>query len=182
MSKRKIHFNSEKLLSFSAMTISFITLLIFIYQTNLMSRQHNTSIMPYLEISTSTSSETYSFKLELENHGVGPAIIESITMSYKGEQHDLRDYDNHLFNYLSSIWPDFERIKAFSSATLDRGMAIPANTSYHILQVKDSMDFNTFVPGLEQLLNNGLEYDIIYKSIQGERWRIDELSEGPEKL
>jgi hypothetical protein len=38
------------------------------------------------------------------------------------------------------------------------------------------------VNSLEQLLDEGLEYDIVYKSIQDERWRIHNNTKGPEKL
>lgn len=182
MPKQKIRFNSDKILSLSAMAISFITLIIFIYQTNLMSRQNYTSIMPYLEIATSTSHENYSFELNLKNHGVGPAIIESVQMKYDGKNYDLVDFGNHLFKFISSISPDFDRIKSYSSSSLDKGMAIPANVSYNVIAIKDSVDFQIITSGLEDLLDNGLEYTIIYKSILDERWRIHNDLDGPEKL
>ena len=76
MPRAKIKWNSDKLLSLSAISISFITLIIFIYQTNIMSRQNYISIMPYLDLSTTNDVSDYHFELNLKNHGVGPAIIE----------------------------------------------------------------------------------------------------------
>jgi len=73
------------------MSISFLTLIIFIYQTNLMSKQNFLSILPYLQISTSDNKAENTFSLDIKNHGVGPAIIESVIIYYKGEKHDLRD-------------------------------------------------------------------------------------------
>ncbi|MBT8223808.1 MAG: hypothetical protein KJN96_11640, partial [Eudoraea sp.] len=61
MAKRKINWNSDRILGLSAMSISFITLVIFIYQTNLMSKQNYLSILPYLQLSTSNDSENNSF-------------------------------------------------------------------------------------------------------------------------
>ena len=88
----KIKWNSERILSLSAMSISFITLIIFIYQTNLMNKQNYLSILPYLQVSTSNNSEGNSYLLSIQNYGVGPAIIESVKMQYQGQEYDLRGF------------------------------------------------------------------------------------------
>ena len=75
MGKVKINWNSERILSLSAMSISFITLIIFIYQTNLMSKQNYLSILPYLQLSTSNDIEKNTYTLSIQNYGVGHAII-----------------------------------------------------------------------------------------------------------
>lgn len=79
--------------------------------------------------------------------------------------------------------PAMDSIKAISHSTLDRGMAIPVNTSYNILEVKNSKkDYLLLRNSLRQLLEEGLYFEIIYRSIQNERWRITNDTEGPEKL
>ena len=65
MAAKKIKWNSERILSLSAMSISFITLIIFIYQTNLMSKQNYLSILPYLQLSTSNDSEGNKYSLSI---------------------------------------------------------------------------------------------------------------------
>jgi len=165
------------------MSVSVLTLIIFIYQTNLMSKQNYLSILPYVQISTSDDKAENTFSLDIKNHGVGPAIIESVIIYYKGEKHDLRDYDNYLYNYLKSEMPVLDSVKFFSSSTLDKGIAIPANSSYNVFSVQDSeKDYNLLTTSLEELLRNGLRYEITYRSIQNERWMIYNNSEGPEKL
>ena len=165
------------------MSISVLTLIIFIYQTNLMSKQNYLSILPYVQISTSDDKAENTFSLDIRNHGVGPAIIESVIIYYKGEKHDLRDYDNYLYNYLKSEMPVLDSVKFFSSSTLDKGIAIPANSSYNVFSVQDSeKDYNLLTTSLGELLRNGLRYEITYRSIQNERWMIYNNSEGPEKL
>ena len=136
--KPKIGWNSERVLSLSAMGISFITLIIFIYQTNLMSRQNDLAILPYLQVSESTDYESSSYKLSLLNHGVGPAILESVIIEYSGKRYDLKDYDNELFQLLATISPQLDSIKAISISTLDKGIAIPANTPYEIFRVSNN--------------------------------------------
>ena len=79
--------------------------------------------------------------------------------------------------------PVLDSVKFFSSSTLDKGIAIPANSSYNVFSVQDSeKDYNLLTTSLEELLRNGLRYEITYRSIQNERWMIYNNSEGPEKL
>ncbi|MGI9546329.1 MAG: hypothetical protein ACR2MM_03765 [Flavobacteriaceae bacterium] len=183
MAKFKIKWNSEKILSLSAMSISFITLIIFVYQTNLMSKQNYLSILPYLQVATSDNPTANSYSLSLKNHGVGPAIIESVVMEYEGERRDIADFDNYLFNYLQSIAPELDSIKNSDTSTLDKGIAIPANSTYLVFNVTSSeKDYQLLTEKLFALEENGLRFEIIYKSIQNERWIIHNDSQGPEKL
>ncbi len=179
----KLKWNSERILSMTAMVISFITLIIFIYQTNLMSRQNYLSILPYLSLSISDNSANDSYALSLENYGVGPAIIERVAIMHKGKTYDLTDFDSEAYYVLKSRMPAMDSIKAISHSTLDKGMAIPVNTSYRILEVKNSKkDYLLLRNSLRQLLEEGLYFEVIYRSIQNERWRITNDTEGPEKL
>lgn len=183
MAKLKIKWNSERVLSISAMAISFITLIIFIYQTNLMRRQNHLSIMPYLMLSTTNDSGNSTFEINLKNHGVGPAIIESVAIAYRGKRYDLTDYENHLYTLLSSLEPALDSLVHVSYGTLDRGIAIPANTTYNVLAVReDQKDFQLISSVFKEMVSGGLDYEIVYKSIQDERWVIHDGSEGPERL
>ncbi len=183
MPRKKIKWNSEKVISFSAIFISFITLVIFVYQTNLMSKQNYLSILPYVDLSTTDNSERYEFEFVLDNHGIGPAIIESVIVNYKGKQYNLKDYNNDAFQLLKVLHPSFDSIKDFSYSTLDRGIAIPANTKYQVFGVRGSeKDYELLTTGINELLSNGLDYEVVYKSIQNEHWLIHVNSEGPTKL
>jgi hypothetical protein len=183
MAKIKFKWNSERILSLSAMTISFLTLLIFLYQTNLIKKQNYLSILPYVSVSTSDNPEEQSFELNLYNHGVGPAIVESVTMLYEGKRYDLSEYQDDLYEFLRNRAPQMDSIKSFSASTIDKRMAIPANSKYNVFRVyKSAEDYKFFTANLNRLLNEGLDYEIIYRSIQNERWLIHKDSEGPRKL
>ena len=180
---RKIKWNPDKILSISAISISFITLIIFIYQTNLMSRQNYLSILPYLSISTSDDAANNAFSITLDNYGVGPAIIESTTLSYLGDKEDLSDYENAFFEYLKAKAPILDSIKAISYSTLEKGVAIPAGEKHTILSIYNSeKDYTLYKQVLEELIKNGLYFEIKYKSIQDEHWKINNNTQGPEKL
>ncbi len=181
--KIKIKWNPEKLLGISAMTISFITLIIFIYQTNLISRQNYLSILPYLSLSTSDSPVDSRFSLSLDNYGVGPAIIESISIKHKGEEFDLANFNNEVLTFLKSKAPELDSLKIFSFSTLEKGLAIPANESYNVFEVKNSKeDYLLLRSNLNNLLADGLYFEIVYKSIQNEYWMISNDTQGPKKL
>lgn len=183
MFKKKLKWNSDKILSLSAMSISFITLVIFVYQTNIMSKQNYLSILPYLAVTRTTNSAVPVFELNLENHGVGPAIIESVNLTYKGTTYNLVDYDNRMYKFIVFLVPKLDSIKSFSHSPLEKGMAIPANSLYNIFKVSVTLEeFNLMVKTMNNLLEDGLNYEIIYKSIQDERWLIHNNSQGPEKL
>ncbi|MEZ4779188.1 MAG: hypothetical protein R2786_07360 [Flavobacteriaceae bacterium] len=180
---KKSTWNSERLLSVSAMSISFITLIIFIYQTNLISKQNYLSILPYLSISTSDNSATNTFSITLDNYGVGPAIIESATISYLGEKEDLKYYDNELLKYLKGKAPVLDSITSISYSTLDKGVAIPPGEKYNILTILHSEEeYKLYKSILEEFIKNGIFIEITYKSIQDEHWKINNTSQGPFKL
>ncbi len=183
MAKSKFKLNSDKVLSFTAMGISFITLVIFIYQTNLMSKQNYLSIMPYLSVRTTEDSAENIYEFRLQNNGVGPAIIESVTMIYGEERYKLSDYENKFSSFIQSKAPALDSLKNYWSATIDKGMAIPANTEYIFMRTNGSPeDFQLLKQEIEGLLSSGMDYEIIYKSIQDERWMIRNNAEGPKKL
>ncbi len=179
----KIKWNSEKMLSISAMSMSFFTLLIFIYQTNLMRKQNYLSILPYLTVATTTNSAAPVFELNLQNHGVGPAIIESVNVTYKDTTYNLIDFDNKMYKFLVFLAPKLDSIKSYSHSPMSKGMAIPANSIYNILRVSDSSEeFLLMAQTIKFLLEDGMNYKIIYKSIQDEHWLIHHNSQGPQKL
>jgi hypothetical protein len=183
MARKKIKWNSERLLSMSAMTLSVVTLFIFIWQTNLMSRQNYLSILPYLQFSVHDDESEGNFALSLKNHGVGPAILQSVILEYQDRRYDLREYNNELNELLRVLKPELDSVHYTAFGSLNPGIAIPANTTYEILGVSDSPENYAIIAGsIQQLVENGLRYEIIYKSLQEEQWVIHNDSEGPEKL
>lgn len=175
--------NSDKIVGISAIGISFITLLIFLYQTNLMRKQNHLSILPYVAISITDNPANATYRLSLINHGVGPAIIDQVVLKYKGEIIDMAQYDNVMLEFLKDRHPHLDSLKAFSYATLEKGMAIPANTTYTVLEAKQSArDYAILKDALEGMIEQGLYFEIYYSSIQQEHWRISNATKGPEKL
>jgi len=83
--------NTDRILSVSAVLISLGTLYILIHQTNLNRKQFelsqkqlSASVLPYLELGSSSPNEL-DYELILINNGLGPAFIKSIRVLYEGE-------------------------------------------------------------------------------------------------
>ena len=183
MSKFRIKWNTDRILGLSAMSISVITLAIFIYQTNLLRRQNYIAILPYLQTSTSNQEGNAVFKFNLINHGVGPAIIESMTIYYKEERYKLSEHGDYVYGLLKELEPELDSLKGVSQSSLNRGMAIPSNMTYTIFEIGGQPEEYYLLTGtLQKMLENGLGYEIIYRSIQDERWMIKDNSDGPIKL
>lgn len=103
--------NTDRILGVSAMIISVLTLIIFIYQTNIMREQSKLSVKPRLDFTLNQSGNDSIVILQevIENKGLGPAIIDSIYFIYKGTHHTINPedfFENNLskvleFGYLS---------------------------------------------------------------------------------
>ena len=122
-----------------------------------------------------------SFSLSVLNHGVGPAIIESVKSKIDGVEYDIQDFDGYFWNFLVSRDSILGSLKDVSNSTLEPGDAIPANTPYNIFEVKYAEGDEPKILRLIQILET-LPYEISYKSIQNERWMINEEDKGPIKL
>lgn len=170
--------SSEKIVSYSAIFISFITLIIFIYQTNLTRKQNYLSILPYLSLSTTNNSEGGFFKVDLNNVGIGPAIIISRKIIYKGEE-----YDMDFIDFLEEQQIKLDSFQHTNTTTIGRGTCIPANGQVTLFEIgRSKKELNQFLLILEDLQDNGFDFEIIYQSIYQEKWRITTTSDLPEKV
>lgn len=68
----------------TAVLISVGTLLVFLYQTNLVRQQQYMSVLPYLEFQNHDVFSYDNYELILKNKGIGPALIISRNVISKG--------------------------------------------------------------------------------------------------
>lgn len=169
-------FTTDRIIGISAIFISLLTLIIFIYQTNLMREQTRLSVQPYLSVDSIFNRDEGYFSIELINNGLGPAIIETRNINLKGKTYDLNLYD--LLEENTSLLDSINTIK---SESIDKGTAIPINTGKVLLRIYAETDLlEKFVGTLISLQDNNMfGYEIVYKSIYKEKWKITELSEAP---
>ncbi|WP_396589902.1 hypothetical protein [Allomuricauda sp. R78024] len=175
---KKKFWTSDKLFGLVAMFISVITLIIFVKQTNIMEKQSRLSAMPYLMIETSEIGSKNIYSFQLVNHGVGPAIIDSTILFYKGKTYNLEFKD-----FLRANIKSMDSIPILNNASINRGLAIPADGVRNILQIGGNKeDYDAFFQVLEELYSNDFDFEIRYRSIYDDKWRITSKKEIPEKL
>ena len=179
MSRNKFSLNSDRLFGLTAMLVSLVTLIIFVRQTNIMDVQSRMSVLPYLIVEQSTSSSYNTMQFNLANHGVGPAIIESRRIVYNG-----KGYDQDLFEFMTQSIPKLSDIEPYNWSNIYKGQAIPSNGKVTMIAVgQNPEDYTKFATAIDKLLNsNGFYLEIVYRSIYGDRWKITNKNEAPEKL
>ena len=175
---KKKFWTSDKLVALVAIIISLLTLIIFVRQTNIIEKQSRLSAMPYLMISTSEVGAENKYSFKLINYGVGPAILDSTVIYYKG-----KTFDQEFVDFLKSEIKAMDSVPVLNHATLGRGHAIPAGGERNILTVGgNEKAFTTFFKVLEEVYSNDFNFEIYYRSIYDDKWRIASYTDLPEKL
>ena len=176
--------NSEKLLSLSAILVSLLTLFVFMYQTNLIHKQQYRSVYPHLHL-TNTASGTLEYQYLLVNEGIGPALIQKLEITEEnGESYtQLNDYVQSKIAKKDSI--------AIYTSDIFEGMLIPAGKSIPLFGLFDEAKAKLIgypkqdiahAHKLRQVLNDeNLTIKITYESIYGESWTISNDSQVPSK-
>jgi len=85
---RKKSFSTETIIAIAATVTSVCALIVAIYQTKLSREQQLNSVWPYLIIYESIDENQRS-SIMIANHGVGPAIIDSVRVVYKDKPYQL---------------------------------------------------------------------------------------------
>lgn len=166
----KILKNTDRILSVSAVLISLGTLYILIHQTNLNRKQFelsqkqlSASVLPYLELASSSSNEE-DYDLILVNNGLGPAFIKGIKIHYKNEvynQDPARFLQNKIFRKDSlDVY--------FTDLYVDR--LLPAGETLKLLTVENDEHSASYLKKLYS--EKQAKVEIEYASTFDERWLI----------
>ncbi|MFD2936927.1 hypothetical protein [Spirosoma flavum] len=78
--------NIELLLGISATFLSLAALVVSIFQTKIAREQQEASVWP--RIATSDNVLDLNFSFSIGNQGIGPAIIKSISIFYRGKKYE----------------------------------------------------------------------------------------------
>ncbi len=173
---KSISWNADRIVSLSAIFISLMTLLTFIYQNRLLQKQAAHSVLPYLAINSSyDDGDDPSFRLRLANRGVGPAIIESRKITYGDKTHTGEFYE-----FLNDHIEGLDSMENIARTSFEFGTVLPSTEELIIIGVYEDADQVDLIAGtLEALTQSGLKFEIIYRSIYGDRWKITESSNLP---
>ena len=166
---------TDRVVSFSAMFVSILTLITFVYQTRLMKVQSQLSVMPHLGVLTNSGPDPAFLELELINQGVGPAIIEERII-----YHDGKPYEMELVEFMRQRGNILDSLGVVSFASTNAGSVIPAGESIILFKIEG--DDRKVVMAAEYLQSLDLGFEIIYRSIYNKRWRIDAQNDFPVEL
>lgn len=161
---KKRQWNSDKALSLLAIFLSLGTLIVFLYQTNLIKKQQYASVLPYLEMGQENTG-TDHFVFAVENKGVGPAIIEDIEIKvdgkpFKGSHVDiLRELYSEINDSIAS---------KFYYSSISPGTFIPSGGRIELIEVIESYYASRELANIFDSSNLSLK--ITYKSIYDETW------------
>ena len=166
---------SDNLLSFSAIFISICTLMVFLYQTNLIRKQQFMSVYPHLTFQNfGTLTKNYSFVLK--NDGIGPAIIESVQVKTKTNE----TFEDLLPFVVDRIIKMQDSTIGFYHTNIYPGQLIPAESKIDLILTSDHTISTS--KKLYNIINeDGMEVIISYKSIYDEQWSISSASNEPIK-
>ena len=163
--------SGEKVLSFSAILISIMTLLVFLYQTNLVRQQQFMSVYPYLSLGNFyVNSENYEYVLK--NDGIGPALIKSVKVTDKtGKSY------NDIVDFLNAKLKKSDSVRFFY-ANLFPGRLVPEKEKLVLVGLNNGDKRKSKI--LFRILNReGLVVNIEYASIYGEVWSISNIENAP---
>lgn len=177
MAKNKF-WTPDRIVTILAISISLFTLIVFARQTSIIEKQSRLSVMPYLNMETGYNPDEDFITLTLNNYGVGPAVIEEMKIFYAG-----KTYEMDFADFLQTDTLQKDSIAVLASASIDRGLAIPAGTERLAVKFGGSGDrYIKTEKFLRKLERNEFDYEIIYSSIYKDRWRIRRIDDIPEEL
>lgn len=177
MSKKVL--SNELLIGIAAMIISLSTLIVFVYQTNLIRKQQYMSVYPHLNL-IHMNSRSANYKYVLRNQGIGPAFITSLDVKEK----DGASYDN-LVQYMRDKTAKEDSIR-WKYTSLNVGGLVQEKEEVVLFELSDigdsasddlSTNRLTEANRLREILaTDNLEITITYESIYGESWTIKKSS------
>lgn len=150
--------NAQSVIAVCALVIGLCTVIVYIYQANIMAKQHQDSVWPYAFTGYSLNSDE-GYSIRVTNKGIGPALVKSVSIELDDKQH------------LS--WKGLMKSIGLDSInyTCSGVGVLSPNEVQTIFQVKK---FSHAKIVWEKLQN--LKIKITYCSIHDECWKVDSYS------
>ncbi len=172
-----IKFRSEWIAVFIAILALFLT----VWQSS-MTRVHNElSVKPYINV-TIEDTKNKEISFQIENVGIGPAIIEDIIFKYAisaGDTNyysfkkleDIMNFRRDYYSVLPDIRPNFIDVEVFH---IDESNTLVLSTSSSITIFKAfvSQEDEIF-ESLKRIHFSGIEVSVIYKDFYNNRFQTD---------
>ena len=166
---------TDRLIGVSAIIISLLTLIIFIYQTHIISTESRLSVKPnlFFDFELIENDSLVSFKRTVKNKGLGPALIHSSVLRYQNEDYTL-DFDK----FISDKFPDVRNYTELDSYGITEGSIISPDETITIYKFEINTNNPKAYREFWKCLNFEYEkyapdwsFELIYSSIyEDEKW------------
>jgi hypothetical protein len=157
--------NIELLLGLSATFLSFAALIVAIFQTKIAREQQHAAVWPYLSTTLSNSERSYTYNVN--NFGIGPAIIKKVSWQLG---------DSIYSNTFDFIRNEIGFPKGLGRSEMKQGHVLTANSGLSLIEVNGN---DSLTQVMEKILtSNAFSLQIIYSDVYGNCW---ELKEGETK-
>lgn len=154
--------NASLITAWSAIIISLFALAVTWWQTCVTRKHNKLSVRPLLVTSDheKTNGNTGHFMFELENCGVGPAIIRNFIL-LDGDKEIARNNRKAYNEFLTKVIKENAKTSSLMVSSFAPGGALPAGTKHLLLDIiYDIKNSNT---SFAQQLNLTIEYESIYE-------------------
>ena len=187
-----MRFNTDRVMSLSAMLVGVGSLFIIVYQTMLLREQQKASALPYVMLGLqATDARSYVFA---RNTGIGPALIEDVVVRYQSRELRQDPYD-----LLLDVRPETVKNDGLSVDKLMPGRLVPAGEWINMVGSEGNgqqmagtlmgvFDIGEVPQGWYDergIPKSGPEKAIIevtYRSVYGDRWRVSSDTIVPQPL
>jgi hypothetical protein len=187
---RAMKINTDRIVSLSAMAVGIGSLIVVLYQTQLMRQSQRASVLPYLTIGLHSDRDYVS--ILVSNDGVGPGLIQDVRVEQSG-----RVVAGGAYDFYTRLHPDSGRL---SVERLLPGRLMPAGSTAQLLALSGDAPARTAflgellrtfdIAGVPANWYAAVHVDrpgaavvtITYESVYGERWRVRSDRTTPERV
>ncbi len=171
--------NTDRVVSLSAMAVSVCTLVVILYQTHLTRQAQYASAMPYLMIGVTSNDR--GVHVTLANLGLGPALLDSVRIRYKGQSIDNDPYGFFLqkrAEYAQFLSVDQVMPGRLISAGQTIQMVGTESAGHKEVMLRDILQSfeiaevpKSWYEGAGATGTGKATIEITYSSVYGDRWR-----------
>ncbi len=174
----------DRIIGLSAILISLMTLVMFIYQTNIMNKQSRLSVTPRIGFNSHLThlDSLVTFTLSMKNKGIGPAIIRNAEIEYKEQSYSLDIYE--VFEKEDLKLLEYGNIS--QSTTVNPGSTLSSGEAMILFSYEFSLEYLEKVQAdlkIQDIEDFPINFIVEYTSMYDERWIVRSTEKGgPLKL
>ena len=157
-------FSVDQLVSYVAILVGLSALIVSLYEASIFRKQQKAAVWPYLELNYAYNSNNGVFSYNIQNKGMGPAILEWSSIKIDDTpMHNWRNYRNEIFTT--------DTLKLGKSYIYNRVIA-PGET-VNMLIISDKQAAYIAYKNRKRI-----SFEICYRSIFDEYWLLKRNSSG----